>query len=79
MNVAFGGIDEAFVRLNEAGRGFVSRELGLLLPGLLRWSNAALAESSWFVIVGVSGRGKVVSGQKKKMKGRRTPAKMATK
>ena len=27
--------------------------------------------------VGESGRGKVVSGQKKKIKGRRTPAKMA--
>ena len=79
MNVAFGGTDEPFVGLNEEGRGFVSKELGLLLSGVRRWSDAVLVVSSWLVIVGGSGRGKVVSGQKKTMKGRRTPAKMATK
>ena len=46
MNVAFGGTAEGFVGLNEGGRGFVSRELGLLLSGLLGGSDTTLAESS---------------------------------
>ena len=78
INVALGGTDEACVGLNEGERGFLSRELGLLLSGLLRGSDAVLVESSWLMILGGSGRGKVVSGQKKNMSGRRTPAKIAT-